>query len=105
MLRITVSETADRILLKLEGKLAGVWVAELEQCWRMQTANLAGKTLWADLRDVSCLDAAGRYLLGLMHQSGAQFLCSGAAMPETVQEICGEWPAKPPTKTLENEDK
>ena len=41
MLRITVQETPQELILKLEGSLIGSWVTELEDSWRIsQNATL-----------------------------------------------------------------
>ena len=42
-----------------------------------------------DLCEVDVVDAAGRYLLALMHESGAQLVASGCAMSELIREITG----------------
>lgn len=34
MLRIIVREDRDPIVLKVEGQLRGLWVIELDKCWR-----------------------------------------------------------------------
>jgi len=94
MLRITLQDSADRLRLELEGGLAGAWVPELENCWRLSAPTLAGRELWVDLSGVDCVDSAGRYLLALMHASGARFLSSGCKMSALVQEITGNWPLK-----------
>jgi anti-anti-sigma regulatory factor len=87
MLRITLNNGSDRLELKLEGKLAGAWVPELEECWRKATLNHVGCTLWVDLTGVDYVDSAGRYLLALIHQAGARFVASGCAMLALVEEI------------------
>ncbi len=92
MLRITVEVTDDRLRFALAGKLAGAWVAELEDCWRAEAAALGGRSLYVDLTGVVCVDPAGKYLLALMHESGARFLASGCAMAALVQEVTGKWP-------------
>ena len=92
MLRITVNDAPDGLGLKLEGKLGGVWVTELEECWRTATSSLGSRTLSVDLTGVDCVDAAGKYLLTLMHKAGARFVVSGCAMSALVQEISGAWP-------------
>jgi anti-anti-sigma regulatory factor len=86
-LNITLNNGSDRLELKLEGKLAGAWVRELEECWRKATLNRRSCTLWVDLTGVDYVDTAGRYLLALMHQAGARFLASGCAMLALVEEI------------------
>ncbi len=95
MLRITLRDAGDRIYLELEGGLSGAWVPELEDCWQTSVPNLDGRELWVDLSGVDCVDAAGRYLLALMHASGVHFVTSGCLMGALVQEISGKWPVKP----------
>jgi len=34
MLRITIEEKQNAVVLRLEGQLIGPWVADVEQCWR-----------------------------------------------------------------------
>lgn len=92
MLRITVQEASDALRLRLEGRLAGAWVGELENSWRIAASRLAGRPLWVDLSSVDCVDDAGRYLLVLMHKDGVRFQASGCLMLALVQEITGDWP-------------
>ena len=92
MLRITINDAPDRLGLKLEGKLGGAWVSELEESWRAATASLGNRPLSVDLTGVDCVDAAGKYLLALMHKAGARFVVSGCMMSALVQEITGAWP-------------
>ena len=94
MLKITTRDAPDGFRLELEGKLAGAWVPELESCWRSATALHGARGLRVDLTGVHCVDAAGRYLLALMHNAGARFVASGCAMSALVREITGEWPAQ-----------
>jgi hypothetical protein len=94
MLKITVRNSADRLRLELEGKLSGAWVTELEDCWRTLAPILGGRELWVDLAGVDSVDAAGKYLLALMHKSGTRFVASGCMMAALVQEITGNWPVE-----------
>ena len=34
MLRITVHDTQQALTFQLEGRLAGPWVSEVEECWQ-----------------------------------------------------------------------
>jgi anti-anti-sigma regulatory factor len=92
MLRITVERTEESLRLSLEGKLAGAWVEELEESWRTQAVNLGERSLWVDLTGVVCIDAAGKYLLALMHRAGVRFVAPGCATSALVREITGDWP-------------
>ena len=92
MLRITIHDAPDQLGLKLEGKLAGVWVAELEDCWLQAASILSGRPLSVDLTAVDGVDAAGKYLLALMYKGGARFVAPGCVMSHLVQEIARNWP-------------
>jgi hypothetical protein len=75
MLRITPIQTRRIATLKLEGKLSGPWVEELQRCW----ASLGQQKVPAriNLRDVSYIDRAGRDLLLRMESQGTPLLeCS-----------------------------
>jgi anti-anti-sigma factor len=86
MLRITTHQKTKTVCLRLEGKLKGAWVTELEQCWRSASSD-RGKALVVDLRDVEFVDTAGRYLLELMHTHGASFIAATPLMTQLVTEI------------------
>jgi ABC-type transporter Mla MlaB component len=42
--------------LKLEGSLAGAWVAELEEAWRASNSKLAGRVIRVDMTGVDRVD-------------------------------------------------
>jgi len=86
MLRITSKEYNGTIRLKLEGKLKGTWVPEMERCWR-RAAPSQDKELIVDLTEVEFVDTAGKYLLALMHAYGASFVADTPLMTELVAEI------------------
>ena len=89
MLRITVDDRGSAIHLKLEGRLTGVWVTELEHCWRPYSAEVLGRDLVVDLTSTDFVDLAGKYLLQLMHQRGATFMARTPLMKDLVAEITG----------------
>jgi outer membrane protein len=86
MLRITIQETAEASTFKLEGKLTGAWVRELEQVWTA-TAPPPGRTLTVDLADVTFIDCAGRDVLTRMHAAGARLLARSPMNRCIVDEI------------------
>jgi anti-anti-sigma factor len=95
MLRITSQENAGTVCLKLEGRLKGAWVPEVEQCWRKAVSNHK-KALVVDLTDVEFVDTAGRYLLALMRAQGASFIAATPLMTELVAELAeSDLPSKP----------
>jgi anti-anti-sigma regulatory factor len=91
MLRITTVEDADAIIFRLEGKLAGPWVKELETCCRNDAGGPNG--LRIDLREVTFIDAAGKKLLARLHQDGAELEaadCMTKAIIETITRSPGD---------------
>jgi len=78
--------------LKLEGKLVGIWVTELEAAWRSAASGLADRSLHLDMRAVDHVDQAGVFLLALLRQRGVQLTVSGMVMSELVRSIDEEWP-------------
>lgn len=63
MLRITVLDNENLQTIKLEGKVAGLWVAELDRVWRALTELARAKELHLDLRNVNFMDADGKKVL------------------------------------------
>ena len=96
MLRITRTETGERITLKLEGKLSGPWVEEFEHCWHTSTDIHRKKELLVDLSGVTFVDPAGKKLLCSISSVGAHLVGSGLIPKSLIDEICTEEPAAKP---------
>ena len=93
MLRITTAEGPSATTLRLEGKLAGLWVKELEECWRSGVDAEGQRGLRIDLREVTYIDAAGKDLLARLHLDGAELVaadCMTKAIIETITRGSGE---------------
>jgi anti-anti-sigma regulatory factor len=89
MLKITIHDAAGQRRLELEGRLAGVWVSELEHCWRTAQASHPNRTLAVDLTSVTFIDQAGRYLLRLMHRNGVRFVASDLMLQDILDHVTG----------------
>jgi len=89
MLRITLQESPQASTFKLEGKLTGPWVRELEQAWTAAVAAPPAQNhaVVIDLADVTYIDCAGKDLLARMHQSGAKFVARSPMNCSIVDEI------------------
>lgn len=75
MLRITLHDRPDSQTIKLEGKLAGLWIEELNRTWRAAAASLGSRELLCDLRGVTFVDRCGIQLLREIRQkNNATFL-------------------------------
>jgi hypothetical protein len=89
MLRITIQESAQASTFKLEGKLTGPWVRELEQAWTAATAAGPVPDRTLDRR------SGGRHLhrlrrqdlLARMHESGATLIARSPMNRCIVDEI------------------
>jgi hypothetical protein len=84
MLKITLHDTASELRLRLEGRLAGLWVQELGQCWHTAASTTAGRKTVVDLREVDFVDEDGMALLGEMSGAGVKFLASTPLMKDTL---------------------
>jgi len=72
MLRITVQDSGEITRFRLEGKLKGDWVRELERCWIHIRDVRPEMPLIVELSDVSFVDESGRSLLSRMVSQGAR---------------------------------
>jgi hypothetical protein len=76
--------------LKLEGRLAGPWVSELERSWRAVKDDLRDKPVLIELYEVTFVDAEGRKLLSWLHEQGARMQTFGCMAKGIVEEIVQE---------------
>jgi anti-anti-sigma regulatory factor len=87
MMKIQMKELDGELVLQVEGRLAGAFVPELENCWQIARADQRSRKISIDLKSVTCVDRAGRYLLQLMHSNGVGFLRAGLATQDILEQI------------------
>jgi anti-anti-sigma regulatory factor len=87
MLRITVRSDPSALTFRLEGKLIGPWVRELENCWQSTRGSQRTNPVRFDLTGVTFVDAAGKAFLAARHAEGAELVASGCLMRAVVAEI------------------
>src|SRR5437879_5026003 len=87
MLRITLLDDSDFLTFRLEGKLAGPWVRELETCWQNTLVCHQRSALRFDLIGVTFVDGPGKAFLAARHAEGAELVASGCLMRAVVAEI------------------
>jgi len=90
MLRITADDKPRVLSFRLEGRLEGAWVQELEKCWRGLVARAGTPALRVDLTGVTFVDAAGKAQLTAMHLQGAEFVADDCLTRAIVSEIVEE---------------
>lgn len=86
MLKITPLTAGDTKRLKLEGRLAGPWVAELERVWRDLGGSTTG-SLVVDLTGVTFIERKGKDLLQRMWRDGAELVAVGCCSRSIVEDI------------------
>jgi anti-anti-sigma regulatory factor len=87
MLKITTLIQTELTTFRLEGRLAGPWVQELERCW-VSTVDMRKKHPFSvDLSAVTYVDSEGKDLLRKIHQQGATLVASGCLTSSIVNEI------------------
>lgn len=85
MLKITTRTDVTGTIFDLEGKLAGLWVRELENCWAQ--AAIPDQQIKVVLKAVTFIDDEGRKLLADMHQKGVKLTAEGCMTKAMVEEI------------------
>jgi ABC-type transporter Mla MlaB component len=85
MLKITAHSKPTQDILELEGRLAGPWVQELNDCWQQHLS--AKRQIRVLLRQVSYIDDAGKVLLAAMHRAGVKLEASGCMTKDVIAEI------------------
>jgi hypothetical protein len=80
------TQTADRdrpLILQVEGRLAGAFVPGLEKCWQTARAGRSNRKISIDLKSVTCIDQAARFLLQL-HTNGVGFQRAGLPIHDSA---------------------
>ena len=86
MLRIHIEEQCESATIRLEGRLAGPWVDELEQCWMNLVARLNLPVI-IELDMVTFMDVQGHWLLAEMHRAGAILVGRGVLSQYLAEQI------------------
>ena len=87
MLRITIHDSPRSLTFRLEGRLAGPWLRELEDCWRRTLAGQSEPFLRVDLTGVTFIDNAGKECLADLYRQGAEFVAADCLTKAVVAEI------------------
>jgi anti-anti-sigma regulatory factor len=88
MLKITLHDSAGELRLKLEGRLSGPWVHELQQVWETASSTTHGRKTVLDLGEVDFVDPAGETLLAHMHAEGVELAAVTPLIRAVVREVC-----------------
>ena len=86
MLKITFIDAPEGTKVKLEGKLSGPWVEELERSWTEHSPR-ASENVIIDLSDVTYIDPEGKRLLARMVEKGVCFEGTHLMTKYVIDEI------------------
>src|SRR5713101_9930384 len=89
MLRISTEKKRGKVVLTVEGRLAGQTVPTLEQFWRELRAASPEEKFSVNLCGVTFIDAAGKELLKLIHSQGGRLTADGCLNEAIIREITG----------------
>jgi anti-anti-sigma regulatory factor len=87
MLRITIHDKPELLTFQLEGKLAGAWVMEIDECRQRILAGSCRRPFRFDLAGVTFIDAVGKAYLADMHRNGVELFAVDCLTKAIVAEI------------------
>ena len=86
MLRISIEENVEVLEIKLEGRIAGPWAAELDRVWVETAPRLATRKLVLDLSSVTYADSSGTQVLGQIYAQTHADLLAGTLWTQSIAE-------------------
>ena len=99
-LKISIQERAQDTQIKLEGRIAGPWTAELSRVWLESAPRIAGKKLVIDLRDVTYADAHATNLLSEIYEQTHAELITGTVWTQSLAELIKQGESQRRSKEL-----
>ncbi len=86
MLRISIEESVEVLEMKLEGRVAGPWAAELGRVWVETAPRLATRKLVLNLSSITYADSGGTQLLGEIYAQTNAVLLAGTLWTQSLAE-------------------
>jgi anti-anti-sigma regulatory factor len=87
MFRATVEHQGDLVILRIEGRLSGPCLSELESCWQQMAKGNGSKRVVVDLKEVTFVSAQGKQLLERLCRAGAELTGDGLMTRALVEQI------------------
>jgi hypothetical protein len=87
MLKITVIDSRSQRRVVIEGTLVEPWLAALRGSWQAAKADLGGRKLVFDLKNVTRISEEGESALSELVKEGASFSSSGVLTKYLLQQL------------------
>jgi nucleotidyltransferase/DNA polymerase involved in DNA repair len=87
MLKISVIDSRAQRRVVIEGTLIEPWMAELRNSWQTAKADLQGRKLVLDLRNVTRIGEEGESALSELVNEGASISSSGVLTKYLLQQL------------------
>lgn len=87
MLKISMSEGQSQRRLIVEGRLVPPFAAELKAAWDKAAADLDGRELVIELKNLTTISPQGEDVLLELMKCGAKFRCCGVFTKHVLREV------------------
>jgi hypothetical protein len=87
MLKISVIDSPRQRRLIVEGKLIAPWAAELRNACQRASADLRGRELVIEMKDVMSISPEGENVILELISRGIRFRCSGMFTKHVLKEL------------------
>ena len=87
MLKISILDTPNQRRLMLEGRLIAPWAAELGSAWKAAQADLHGRELVIDLKNLTAISQDGECALLELLSQGVRFRSSGVFTKHVLKQL------------------
>ena len=87
MMKISICESPLRLRLLVEGRLTELWAAELRNACEQARADLRGRELVIDLKQVTAISQEAENVLLALIKDGVKVRCSGVFTKHVLQQL------------------
>lgn len=87
MLKITIIEGRTQRRLTVEGKLVGPWAAELKSAYEKAKADLRGRELLIDIKQLTGISQEGENVLLELMSDGIKFRSCGVFTKHVLKQL------------------
>lgn len=99
MFKISIVDTTTERKIVLEGKLVSPWTAEVESTGRSAAADLEGRRLVVDLRNLTLISPEGEDALLSLMRNGAKFFSGDVLTKHVLKQLARKCRCEEVTQT------